>query len=240
MVRNDRRTRLLPKILFGQSIVAFIVILMSLGVIFYAEGYRFDFSTFRVVKTGVLYLKFQPRNVTISVNDLRQEESSSFVENLTPGLYHVSVDKSGYVSWKLGLQVRSQSVNEFSDIILFRSKIPVSDLTDPDKIGILTEPTEVLASNAPDQLLYNEYEIWVGNQLVTRFASPVQGAVWYPDLAHIVYQQGKEIRLIESNGQNDTALVKLSSDTPTIFAIGSRGSELYFQDDGKYKMAKIR
>jgi len=240
MVRNDRRTRLLPKILFGQSVVASIVVLISLGVIFYAEGYRIDFSTFRVVKTGVLYLKIQPRNVTINVNDLRQQESSSFVENLTPGFYHVSVGKSGFVTWKLGLQVRSQSVNEYSDIILFRSKIPVLPLTDADKIGLLMEPTDVLATNAPDQLLFNDHEIWIGNDLVTRFSNQIQNATWYPDLAHIIFQQGKEIRIIEINGGNDTLLAILSSDKPTIFAVGNRGTELYFQDGESYKMVTIR
>jgi len=240
MVRNDRRTRLLPKILFWQSFTALIIILISFCIIFYAEGYRFDFSTFKITKTGVLYLEFQPRNVTIKVNDNTKNKSSNFVDNLTPGFYRVSITKPGYVTWKLGLEVRSQSVNDFSDIILFRSDIKVADLTDTDKINVLMEPTDVLAVNAPNQLLFNDHEIWIGDKLVTRFAEKIQGAIWYPDLEHIVYQQSKQIRVIESSGQNDTLLTALSSDIATIFAIGNRGTELYYQDGETYKIAKIR
>ncbi len=240
MVRNDRRTRLLPKIILGQLGVSLIIACISISVIFFAEGYRFDLATFKIVKTGVLYLEFEPHDVTVSWNNTSKGESSSFVENLTPGFYSVSVAKPDFVTWKASLQVTSQSVNDYSRIVLFRSKIATSNLTNTDKIALLTAPTDVLASNAPDQLLFNDHEIWIGNQLVTRFANPIQNAVWYPDLYHIVYQQGKAIRVIESNGQNDTLLATLSNDTPTIFAIGNRGSELYFQDGGGYKVAVIR
>ncbi len=240
MVRNDRRTRLMPKIILGQLGVTLLIICIGLGIIFYAEGYRVDFATMKIVKTGVLYLEFEPHDVTINWDGQSRNESTSFVESLSPDFYSVSVTKTGFTPWDLQLQVLSQSVNDYSKIVLFRSSIPVVNLTDQNKIAILNAPTDVLASNAPDQLLFNAHEIWVGNQLVTRFAAPIQNAIWYPDLAHILYQQGKEIRVIEADGQNDTLLATLSSDKPTIFAVGNRGIELYFLDNGQYKMATIR
>lgn len=240
MVRNDRRTRLLPKIILGQLGVGLIVLAISLCVIFYAEGYRFDISHLSVVKTGVLYLEFDPHDVTVVWNGQKKTVSSSFVENITPGLYDVSIAKADYTPWRIQQRVLSGSVNDFSKIILFRSDITVSTLSDPKKIAMLNAPSDVLASNAPDQLLFSAHEIRIGSQLVTRFAEPVQNAIWYPDLSHIVYQQGKEIRVIELDGQNDTLLATLSTDKPTIFAIGNRGAELYFVDNGQYKVATIR
>lgn len=240
MVRNDRRTRLLPKIILGQVSVGLIVVAISLGIISYARGYRLDLSTYKFVKTGVLYLEFEPHDVTVTWNNYSKERSSNFLENLLPGFYNIIISKKGYTPWQLKLQVQSESVNDFGKIILFRSDIAVSILSDPDKIALLRTPTDALATNAPDQLLYNEHEIWVGDRLVTRFAETIQKAVWYPDLSHIVYQQGKEIRIIEGNGQNDTLLATLSTDKPTVFTIGNRSSELYFQDGEIYKMATIR
>ncbi|HLC44024.1 MAG TPA: hypothetical protein VJK08_02795 [Patescibacteria group bacterium] len=240
MVRNDRRTRLLPKIILGQFVVGLIVICISLGVIFYAEGYRLNFSTFKIVKTGVVYLDFQPNDVTVTWNNLSKKESSNFVKNLTPGFYNFSISKPGFTPWQLQLQVQSQSVNDYNEIILFRSDIVTSNLSDTNKIAFLNAPTDVLASNAPDQLLSNAHEIWIGSQLVTRFAEPLQRAIWYPDLSHIVFQQGKEIRVIESSGQNDTLLATLSSEESTVFNIGNRGTELYFKDGDQYKVATIR
>ncbi|MDO8444194.1 MAG: hypothetical protein Q7S80_01665 [bacterium] len=240
MVRNDRRTRLLPKIIFGQFSVGLIVACISLGIIFYAEGYRLNFSTLKIVKTGVLYLEFQPHDVTVTRNNLSKNKSSNFVENLTPGFYNISISKPGFIPWQLQLQVQSQSVNDYSKIILFRSDVVTADLIDQNKIALLSAPTDVLATNAPDQLLFSEHEIWIGSDLVTRFAGTIQKAIWYPDLSHIVYQQGKELRVIEISGKNDTLLATLSSDKPTIFVIGNRGTELYFQDGDQYKVATIR
>ncbi|OQA02788.1 MAG: hypothetical protein BWY68_00917 [bacterium ADurb.Bin400] len=76
--------------------------------------------------------------------------------------------------------------------------------------------------------------------MVARFSKPVIRAMWYPDLEHIVYQQGKQIRVMEKTGLNDTLLVELSSDSPTVFTIGNKGQELYYADNGEYYWTNIK
>jgi len=240
MVRNDRRTKLLPKIIIGQLFVSFIIVALALLMIFYTEGYRMDFSDFKVFKTGVIYLNFLPRNANISINSTDCKAVSNLAKNLPSGFYHISVAKDGYKTWNLSLQITPSSVNDYRDIILFKDQITPADLKDESKISLINLPTDVLASNAPDQLLYNNYEIWVGDNLVTRFSTAIKKAIWYPDLAHIVYQQGDEIRIIETTGQNDTLLVKLSTQKISSFVIGARGTELYYTDNGAFKIATIR
>jgi hypothetical protein len=86
----------------------------------------------------------------------------------------------------------------------------------------------------------NGYEIWVGEKLVTRFSEPILNVSWYPDLSHIIFQEGNEIRVIDKNGKNDTLLIKMNQSGPARFTVGGKGEELYFVDNGKYKVAKIR
>jgi len=240
MVRNDRRTRLLPKIILGQALFTLITVLVSGSIIFYSQGYRYNFKTLKVIKTGVLYLNFLPKDATITINDETLKPNSEIAKNLVPGTYFVSVKKESYISWNLTLKVEPSTVNDYKDIVLFKDDIKPTELTDNSKIDLLNTPIYTLATNAPGKLNFTDHEIWSGDQLVTRLSDPIIAAVWYPDLAHIIYQQGSEIRVIELNGKNDTLLFKLDKNTPVKMAVGARGTELYFVQDEIYKVATIR
>ena len=240
MVRNDRRTRLLPKIILGQLLVGALIVLISSSVIFYTEGYRWNYKSMKIIKTGVLYFSFQPRDVQIKINSQDFKASSNMAKNYSPGFYNILIEKDGYNPWSIKLKIEPSSVNDYKNIILFKSNISANDLSDQGKIDLLNAPIDVLATNAPDQLRYSDHEIWVGDKLVTRFSGSILKAVWYPDLSHIVFQLNDEIRVVETSGQNDTLLVKLNSSESTNLAIGAKGTELYYRDLGQYKVASIR
>lgn len=239
-VRNDRRTRMMAKIIFGQLAVGLLIVAISLGVIFYGQGYRYDFKHFRVIKTGVVYLEFLPHDVTVTIDEKSKNRFSNYVANIRPGSYSVVISKKGYTTWTTQVKVDSGSVSDNRDIVLFKSEITSTELTDQGKIDLITAPLDILAANSPGELSYNDYEIWVGDDLVTRFSDTIKHAIWYPDLAHVVYQKGNEIHVIENGGQNDTLLVTLSSSSKTQFTIGSKGAELYYLDGNTYKIAVIR
>ena len=243
-VTNNKRTRYLPKIILGQTVFSLIVILLAFGLAFYAQGYRFDFRHFSVVKTGVLVLTYQPNNAIVSLNNASVPASDgNLAINLQPGNYNISISDSNYASWNYFLKVNSESVNLFDKIVLFFANPKVSSLTDQGKISLLNNPTDALAlknSTSSSSLYFNNYEIWAGGKLVTRLSTPIQDAIWYPDFQHVIYQQGKEIRVIETSGRYDTLLATMSSDKQTELAVNSHGDELYFQDSSNYEMAKIR
>lgn len=239
-VQNNRRTKLLPKILLGQGFFALIITLIALGVISYAQGQRFDFKHLRVIKTGVLTIDYEPDDALVYLEGKLLIGRGSVVKNITPGTYDVKIGKTGFVPWEKTLQVESQTVSHFEKVFLIMEDIKSVELFDQSKISLLDASIDVLASNASDSLGYNDYEIWVGSKLISRFSNPINKAIWYPDLAHIIYGQGKEIRIIDLSGSYDTLLVTLEQSNTTKFAIGNRGTELYYLDGEKYKMAKIR
>lgn len=240
MVDNNRRTKLLPRIIFGQLAVALLICFIALSTIAYAQGYRFDYKHWRFLRTGILVLNYSPNDATPVINNKKICIKYPCVLNLPAGRYDIKVTKDGFYDWSQTSKLDSESVNIFQNIILFKEQAIVTVLADSQKISQISLPVDTLAINVESKLIYNDNEIWVGDQLVTRLSSLIVRAIWYPDLTHIVYQQGNAIRVIEKSGRNDTLLVGLKQTEPTAFAIGNKGQELYFIDQNQYFEAIIR
>jgi len=214
---------------------------LAISVLFFAEGYRLNLANMRVVKTGIFFAASDPKGATIYLNNKKLDEATPHAENLPAGYYNAKVESPGYVTWTTSFHVSSGLVTDFEDIILFKEKPEISNLTDQRKIDLLNSLIERLAiNNDKNPLIDNGYEIWQNDKLVTRFSTPIENVIWYPDMNHIVYQQGSQIRVIEKTGLNDTLLVTLSDTISAHFTLNNRGDELYFLDNGQYKMAKIR
>jgi len=114
-----RRTR---TILF--FICVFLVVLISPLVVFYCQGYRFDFQTNKVTKTGGIFLDVNPKQVEIYIDGELVKRTDSFfgsvlIDNLLPKKYKVEVKKDGYFLWEKALEVKEKGVTEVKNIILF-------------------------------------------------------------------------------------------------------------------------
>lgn len=237
---NNRRTKNFWRILATQLGVASVIFITGISIVFYAQGYKFNFQTFSLVKTGLLYLDADTDATNIYINGELSSDKNPFTKNLLPGYYNISLQKPGFVSWDRNIKIEAEIVANFNKIILFRENVSPVLLNDEKKISLLNTPSDILAVNADKSLLHNDYEIWTNDQLVTRFSQPISGVSWYPDLEHIIFQQGNQIRVIEKDGQNDTLLVTLSTTSPVNFVIGSRGQELYYRENNQYMMAIIK
>lgn len=236
---ENRRTKLLPKIIAGQTAVALLVAVIALSILFYAEGYRINLKSRKILKTGIVHLVSFPKKSDVYINGKLESKKTPFAKNLLPGNYSIDIKMDGYSTWSSNIKIESQFVKEFKNIILIKENIVAEPLADDKKINLLYIPSDVLA-NTNGGLYFNEFEIWYNSSLVARFSEPVEKAIWYPDHEHIIYQQGDSIRIIDKNGRNDTKLVKLSSKVATKFTLNAKGDELYFIDNDQYFSAKIR
>ncbi|MEK9156312.1 MAG: PEGA domain-containing protein [Patescibacteria group bacterium] len=237
---NDRRTKNFTRIVISQLAVASLMFAIGLVIVFYAQGFRYDWQKMTLIKTGILYLSSNQKNASVYLDDQFVSAKTPYSRNLLPGYYQIEVKKDNYVAWLAVAKIEPEMVTDFRDVILIPNSITPAPLNDEKKIALLSLPTDVLAVNADKALVYNDHEIWVSDILVTRFAEPIQKAIWYPDYNHIIYQQGQKIRVIEKSGFNDTLLVKLNQSTVTDLAVGGRGEELYYRDNGQTMMAKIK
>lgn len=239
-MNHNKRSKRLPKIILGQLAVIFVIAVLGLTLVFYSQGYKINWKNFKVIKTGMVLLFSDPKPDEIVLNGKDYGDSSQFSKTLDPGYYDISIKKERYQDWQRTIYIAPEQLYAFKNITLFLREPKISDLAEQSKIDYLNSPNSYLAENYNNDLSFNQYEIWVNNRIITRFSSPISAPVWYPDNDHVVYQIKNEIRVIEITGFNDELLVTLSTDTPTKFIVGNKGRELYFLDNGQYKVARIR
>lgn len=237
---TNKRTKRLPKIILGQFSVLFLICVVALILVFYSQGYKFDWKYLRVYKTGMVLLVTDPIPDHILINGTEEGNSTEFTKTFVPGYYDIEITKDGYQNWQRSILIEAEKLKSFKNIELFRDNPAVTDLSNQSKIDFLNAPNSYLAENSKNDIVSNDYEIWVNGALLTRFSSKINSPIWYTDNDHIVFQTGNEIRVIERAGFNNTLLVTLSSDAPTKFALGNRGIDLYFLDGSVYKQATIR
>ena len=109
-------------ILFYLLVVIFIIVTPM--VLLYSEGYRFDFETNKIIETGGFYIKTNPEEVTISINNKIKKTTSNFsrnvlIQDLTPKTYNIKISKTGYFTWEKNLEIIEKKVSEL-DITLFK------------------------------------------------------------------------------------------------------------------------
>lgn len=236
----NKRVKRLPKIIAGQLLVTATIAVVASFLIFYSQGYKINWKTFKFYKTGMILLISDPEPDKISINNIAYEPKTQFSKNFTPGYYDFVISKENYYDWKRTIYIESERLEAFKEIKLFLATPKLSELSDQSKINFLNSPNEYLAENSKYDLRYNGHELWANDSMITRLSRPVLSATWYPDYDHIVYQVENEIRIVEISGYNDTLLVRLSKDTPTRFVIGNKGKELYYLDNDVYHQAQIR
>ncbi|MCX6812734.1 MAG: hypothetical protein NTW79_03945 [Candidatus Berkelbacteria bacterium] len=235
---RTRRERIW-EIIIGQTLMTLLIAVISLYLIYYAFGYKINWNNFSFRHTGMIYLSFSPSDADVYLDGKLIAHGSSFSDNFYAGFYDVEVNKFGYNSWTTSAKITDDMVFADKSITLFRSSAKISDVSDTGTIASIDSPNDSLISNPQGGLSANSYEIWNGENLVTRFSSPITGVIWYPGNNYIGYQKGDEIRIIERSGTNDQLLVKLSSANPTHFLFSWDGSDLLYKDGTSYKKASI-
>lgn len=97
-------------LLIGIGILTFCVVTPIL--ILYARGYKFDYSSKRLLKTGSLVIKTEPAKAAVVLNGkpVSKSETPATLRFLLPGDYDVTVKKDGYQAWTKRLTIKSQLV----------------------------------------------------------------------------------------------------------------------------------
>lgn len=83
-------------------------------VAYYATGYRVG-ESFKIAKTGGIYIVIEGKGFSILLNGKEQEVSSIFrrnffIQDLAPARYSLKVSKDGFQSWEKSIDVLSEKV----------------------------------------------------------------------------------------------------------------------------------
>lgn len=97
----------------------------SIIVILFAQGYRFNFNSLKIVKTGGIFIKTSTDGAKIYINDKYVESTSgilshsALISGLVPKNYNIFVYKENYFPWNKTIEIKNGIVTELNNIILF-------------------------------------------------------------------------------------------------------------------------
>lgn len=122
----DTTKNIIPRIL-----IALLFLIILVGVIAYARGYRFNIDERSISSTGILSVTSNPKPAKILINN---ELAGATDQNLTLpyGTYTVEVQKEGYTNWKKDVMLKGEIVMSLNAILF--SKNP--SLTPLTNLGI--------------------------------------------------------------------------------------------------------
>ncbi len=113
-------TRTTRRILFYCAIIIFIGI--SWVVLLYAQGYKYDFSQERFIRTGAIYIKTNTSAQVLidgkSTTNTSLLTNSVSIGGLLPATHIVSVQKSGYSLWQKKVTVSVGFVEDYTRVML--------------------------------------------------------------------------------------------------------------------------
>jgi len=124
-------------------IFAVFFVAASIIIILFAQGYRFDFNSLKIVKTGGIFIKTSTDGAKIYINDRYVKSTSgilsysTLISGLTPKNYNIFIYKENYYPWNKIVEVKSGMVFELNNLILFPLEFK--------KIKIVELPNQVIS-----------------------------------------------------------------------------------------------
>lgn len=96
-------------ILLGIGFTVFV--LTTPVIVLFARGYKYDFETKQIVKTGSIVVKTHPDKAQIYIDEVLQSKtSSSTLRFILPGDYNIKLTKKHYQPWTKRLNIRAEFV----------------------------------------------------------------------------------------------------------------------------------
>ncbi len=239
-----------PKLRLARVVVrltlTFLFLFCASVLIASANGYIFNEHTWQFEQTGLVNLTVKQEPVTVSLNGKKKiyQKSPVNLSYLVPGLYQVEIQKPGYITWHHSFQIQPGQVIVNPFIQLFLEDNTVIPAPSDHITALVHQPD--FTSEADLDVRGNE--IWAKSiertypfrvrgdefSLISRFSSPVLGARWWEGKTHIIFQLDRELRIIDSDGTNDTVLAVLESNVPTEFTSIENGKILIYKNGDTY------
>ncbi|MCR4328693.1 MAG: hypothetical protein NUV53_04250 [Patescibacteria group bacterium] len=124
--------------------------------VLYAQGWRVNTNPWSIGKVGGIFIKSQPRDITITLDGESVTNTSwllqngTFINNLFPKTYLLTLEKNGFSLWSRHVVVAPSFVTELSNVVLVPTT-PILDDSSSTKKLISNEispfPTLVASSS---------------------------------------------------------------------------------------------
>jgi hypothetical protein len=191
---------LLKRILIGLGYAALsvLVVVFTVALVAYGQGYVYDFKTGRIIKTGLVLIQSTPTGAQVTQNGKVLKKKTTYRGSFESGSYTFEVTKDGFHSWKKTLQVVASEVTLAHYVILIPKK---------PKVTLLDSRPQVVTQNISRDhrhLVYvtggvdpGVYTLDPADPKPTRIYAPkpatatrpaetVTDAVWSDDASHVL------------------------------------------------------
>lgn len=102
---------------------ALIFIFLSPIVVYYSIGYKFDSTSKKFQRTGIVSIRTIPKGAQIYVNGSRLNEvTPDIIRELLPREYSFELEKEGYYPYHMMIQVRPSLVSELNIVLVPKMK----------------------------------------------------------------------------------------------------------------------
>ncbi|MBU1016572.1 PEGA domain-containing protein [Patescibacteria group bacterium] len=99
----------------------FILSLITAGVVFYSEGWRFNTKNKVLQKTGMLAIRSIPEGAKVYLNGKTTTATNDTIPSLTPGMYEIKVEKEGFEVWEKEIEIFPELVTDITAILISQS-----------------------------------------------------------------------------------------------------------------------
>lgn len=189
----------LRRLLYTSFILTFVIV--ALALLFFLQGFRFNFTERRIERTGAIAAESQPEQVTVIVNgNIQREQTPTSIQSLYPGDYAVVMSAPGWQTWRKNLEVKPSQVT-FTGLVRLWPP-PQSG----ERIVGALNTTNLLSPSGESLVYYSNTglssSLWLLNLttgrtgLIVRSASPVTEVSWAPSSQEILIQQNVGGRLV--------------------------------------------
>lgn len=153
------------RIIFYTLLLLFI--LAGASVILYVNGWRFNFTTFRLGKVGAIYVRSYPPQANMYLGGRSVENKSgffqkgTFVSDLFPKNYKLKLTLDGYETWEENVPVLPSLVSEVKYAVLIPENSRMAATGTFKNFWLLG--SGALTENAGNNLLYDGKKIGAGS-----------------------------------------------------------------------------
>ncbi len=116
------------KKLFNKILISAALIIGTILVIYYAKGYRINFTENTVIQTGILHLQTEPSKANFYLTDEFQGKTSKIVTSIPDGKYVLDIWLEGYHGIKYDIEILPEKSTPLS-IFLFKEN-PESEIVE--------------------------------------------------------------------------------------------------------------
>lgn len=190
-----------------------------------ANGYRLLVAPIRLVKTGLISLRVHPdEQVDIYLNGELQPQHQFDFNDLAPGRYSIKVTRAGYQNWERTVTVVAGQAIVDHDVTLYYQQPEVDQVSDPTE---LQQDRNLLADVGRFQWQLQTLgdEVWVRDQMLTRYSAPITQALWSPDETHVLILVNNQLHSVELTRGTDTILFDVPTTAKTVAYVPIAGGQ---------------